>query len=70
MESKPVSNEAVVTAINGRFVQITCKDLPKEHHNRIVNIAKRDYSIGDTGKVIYVSNYNFGLLQFIKDNKA
>lgn len=66
---KIVSNNAVVTGEIGRFIQITCKDLPYKHHNRIVNLPKYvgNLSIGDTGKVVYNSGPTYGILSFIKD---
>lgn len=70
MKEKIVSNEATITAEMGRFIQITCKDLPKKHHNHFVNLPKYcNCKIGDTGRVVYVRGYNYGLLQFIKEEK-
>jgi len=61
--SKTVSNKAVVTGKYGRWTQITCMDLPKSHHNRIVNIITH-LPVGTKGKVLYKSSFNCGLLTF------
>ena len=68
-KEKLVSEYAVVTEIMVRFIQITCKDLPYKHHNRIVNVARypKDYPIGTKGKIIYESGPNYGLLRFKTD---
>ena len=68
MSNKIVSKEAVVTAKMGRFIQVTCKDLPKEHHNHLVNVlVYPDCLIGDTGRVEYIRSYNSGVLHFTKE---
>ena len=68
MSNKIVSKEAVVTAKIGRFVQVTCKDLPKEHHNHFVSApVYPDCLVGDTGRVEYIRSYNSGILYFVKE---
>ena len=63
MNDKIISNDAVVTKKFGDWTQITCRDLPKSHHNHIVN-TRTDFPIGTKGKILYTSGLNFGLLVF------
>jgi len=70
-KEKTISEKAIVTEKMDRYIQITCKDLPKDHHNRIVNVPRfpKDYAIGTKGKVIYRSDPNCGLLYFLGSTK-
>lgn len=68
-KEKLVSRYAVVTKKMERFIQVTCKDLNRNHHNRIVNVPRypKDLSVGTTGRVVYRSSPTCGLLCFIEN---